>query len=181
MFADYVMAYPSGSVVALVTAPVAAADRAGVASEIFNNEPSCEQLGFVEFLDENSISLEMMDGELGGVAEGAAGSLGTSAAGRVEGRALASAAAYLADAYNMPVYEDMYVNVYGPGAEQPVQVQVLRKKDSAAEITGSAQSDTAEQQNSAARFAAERHNFTCYGALPLSDGSSDKIKIEVVI
>lgn len=108
---NYIVANPSGNITVLVTQDVPAAERLDVVREMFEKEPTCEQVGFVKVLGEDRIALEMMGGEFCG-------------------NATMSAAAYLADING----SEGKIVVEASGADEPVEVQIVRKGDK--EYTG---------------------------------------------
>ncbi len=63
---QYIIANPTGNITVLVTEKVAQNERPHVVREIFDTEPSCEQVGFVDVTGERAIKLEMMGGEFCG-------------------------------------------------------------------------------------------------------------------
>ncbi|MBQ0040974.1 MAG: hypothetical protein KBS56_03005 [Clostridiales bacterium] len=101
---NYIVANPSGNITVLVTQNVPAAERLDVVRDMFEKEPTCEQVGFVKVLGEDRISLEMMGGEFCG-------------------NATMSTAAYLADING----GEGKIVVEASGADEPVEVQIVRK------------------------------------------------------
>ena len=105
---EYILANPTGNITALVTDEVAQEERLSVVKEIFETEPSCEQVGFVDIAGEKRIRLEMMGGEFCG-------------------NATLSSAAYLAKAnhlFDADNPEEIVVTVDSSGAEQPVETRI---------------------------------------------------------
>ena len=104
----YILANPTGNITALVTGEVAQDERLKVVREIFDTEPSCEQVGFVDVAGDKRISLEMMGGEFCG-------------------NATLSAAAYCAKTNRLADEETIIVD--SSGADEPVPVKLVRLEE----------------------------------------------------
>ena len=102
---EYILANPTGNITALVTSEAAQEERLSVVKEIFETEPSCEQVGFVDVTDERRITLRMMGGEFCG-------------------NATLSAAAYCANKNGLGDRETIIVD--SSGADEPVPVELER-------------------------------------------------------
>ena len=104
---DYVVANPTGNITVLVTTPVDEKNKLTVVNEMFEKEPTCEQVGFVSVLSDSRIKLEMMGGEFCG-------------------NATVSAASYCVSVSNLDIGYQKLVVVESSGIDHPVSVIVKR-------------------------------------------------------
>ena len=105
---NYIVANPIGNITVLVTSGVPQSERLAVVQELFEKEPTCEQVGFVQVLGENQIALEMMGGEFCG-------------------NATMSTAAYLAKTNALACGTKTTIMVDASGADEPVEVEIVRR------------------------------------------------------
>lgn len=111
MNVEYIVANPTGNITVLVTTPVSKEDKLAVVKEMFENTPTCEQVGFVRVESDNRIALEMMGGEFCG-------------------NATISAAAYLISLHNPQIGSQAVATVDASGADKPISVLVKYLGDS---------------------------------------------------
>lgn len=105
MSIDCIIANPTGNITVLVTSPVSADERDKVVREMFTTVATCEQVGFVVPLSEQSIQLEMMGGEFCG-------------------NATISTAAYMAALNRLAIGAKTTIDVDASGIEGTLPVQI---------------------------------------------------------
>lgn len=63
---DYILADPTGNITVLVKTPYTDKTRSDIIRESFEKEPSCEQVGFIVHVSDDTIGIEMMGYEFCG-------------------------------------------------------------------------------------------------------------------
>ena len=112
---DYIIADPTGNITVLITSPYAPETRQDMIREAFDREPSCEQVGFLTPVSDDTVQLEMMGYEFCG-------------------NATLSAAAWQAGAHGLEPGCDTVITVESSGADDPLSVKIRRlEADPAAE------------------------------------------------
>lgn len=113
---DYIVADPTGNITVLILSPYSEDSRQAMIRESFSKEPSCEQVGFLMPVDEESVRLEMMGYEFCG-------------------NATLSAAAWHAGKHGLGPGQSSDVTVYSSGADRPLRVHVHRLQEAEYEGT----------------------------------------------
>ena len=195
---NYILANPTGNITALVTSEVAASERQNVVKEIFETEPSCEQVGFVDVTGRTTIKLEMMGGEFCG-------------------NATLCAAAYLAktnELFDAEHNDDLLgarddekveisVTVDSSGADKPVEVKLTQiaedcyegtlempmpvMEDTVVHLDGishmiiPADEISREEAEASVKGYAEDFNALAFGEILYSDDNENAVSIEPLV
>ena len=118
----YIVANPTGNITILVTTDVPQSERLAVVREMFEKEPTCEQVGFISVLGPKRIRLEMMGGEFcGNATMSAAAYLASLNAGEQNDEAGEKTAVKIGDATT--------ITVEASGADEPVEVEIIRNAE----------------------------------------------------
>ena len=190
---NYQIANPTGNITVLVTTDVPAAERFAVVHEMFDKEPTCEQVGFVKVPGGKetdgksmggSIALEMMGGEFCG-------------------NATMSAAAYLAKLNGLEPGAKTTIKVDSSGADEPVEVEIVANVDGSYQATLEMPMPTIdgtvvhldgishmivpadkmghEEAEAAIKSYAEKYDALAFGILLYSEESDSAVKIEPLV